>query len=129
MKGPHRAYVKLNGVNFPPSATHAGNTTIIYRPSTGGTPIGGQIQQIRNITTRNGSTIQVHVRPYEPLPTSLYDPFRRYPHLLATTYASSLRKEEVWMISLLMPHALTSLSIEQFWSIYPGTDCSDHNVL
>lgn len=94
MKGPHRAYVKLDGVNFSPSATHAGNATIIYRATTGGQPIGGQIQQIQNKTTQHGLTIQVHVRPYEPLPSSSFDPFRRYPHLLATTYSSSLRREE-----------------------------------
>lgn len=96
MKGPHRAYVKWDGVNYSPSSTHAGNATIVYRPSPTGRPLGGQIQQIKNI---NSDSVQLHVRPFEPLSKMLYDPFLRYPHLLATTYSSQLQ-ERVDVISL-----------------------------
>jgi len=93
MKGSRRAYAKLDGVNFSPSSTHAGNATIIYRASPGARPIGGQIQQIKNVGL-NGTTVQIHVRPYELLSKSLYDPFLRYPHLLAKTYSSTLGETE-----------------------------------
>ena len=100
-KGPRCAHVKWDGVNFSRYSTHAGNATIIYRPSPTEKPIGGQIQDIINISTSNGLTVQVqlHVRPFERLPRLLYDPFVRYPYLLASTYSSKLQ-EKVDMINL-----------------------------
>lgn len=106
MKGSRRAYANWGGVNFSPSSTHAGNATIIYRPSPTAKPIGGQIQQIQNIEEGNGFTVRVHVRPYERLSKSLYDPFLRYPHLLATTYSSMLREtEDVIELDDIVAHA------------------------
>ncbi|KAE9388312.1 hypothetical protein BT96DRAFT_836412, partial [Gymnopus androsaceus JB14] len=82
-----------DGVNFSPSSMHAGNATIIYWASPGARPIGGQIQQIKNVGL-NGTTVQIHVQPYELLLKSLYDPFLRYLHLLAKTYSSMLGETE-----------------------------------
>jgi hypothetical protein len=96
MKGPRRAYAKCDGVNFSPLKTHAGNATIFYRASRSQRAVGGQIQYIENIDSQS---VRIHVRPYLPLPKSLYDPFLRYPHLSATTYSSALG-EGVDIISL-----------------------------
>ena len=106
MKGPRRAYAKWDAANFSPAKTHAGNATIIYRPSPSEKPIGGQIQDIRNITTPSGFTVELHVRPFEPLSKSLYDPFSRYPHLSATSYSSTLReKEDIIRLEDIIAHA------------------------
>lgn len=91
LKGARRAYARWNGGNLSPTGTHAGNATIIYRPSSTERPIGGQIQQIQNVDARS---VQIHVRPYERLSKTLYDPFLQYPHLLATSYSSKLREQE-----------------------------------
>ena len=98
-KGSRRAYAKWDGANFSPSKTHPGNATIMYRASPTEKPIGGVIQEIRNVNRTSGFTIEVHVRPFERLSDSLYDPFSRYPHLSAKSYSSMLR-EEVDVISL-----------------------------
>jgi len=85
-KGATRAYAKHDGVNFSPYTTHEGNANIIYRPTASEAPLAGQIQRIENV----GNTVRVHVRRHLPLPSSLYDPFLRYPHLQAKTYSSTL---------------------------------------
>ncbi|KAJ3985772.1 hypothetical protein F5890DRAFT_1408825, partial [Lentinula detonsa] len=95
MKGTHRAYAKFDGIYFSPSATHAGNASIIYRPTPSEAPVAGQIQRIENVfTDGQNSGIRLHVRSYVRLAKSLYDPFVRYPHLQATTYSSILKDTE-----------------------------------
>ncbi|KIK53088.1 hypothetical protein GYMLUDRAFT_110058, partial [Collybiopsis luxurians FD-317 M1] len=94
-KGPQRAYVKHNGVNLSPCDTHAGNAIIIYRPSASEPPVAGQIQRIENIHMPDGKNNDVclHVRRYNSISKTLYDPFLRYPHLLAKSYSSSLNSK------------------------------------
>ncbi|KAJ3782623.1 hypothetical protein GGU10DRAFT_436527 [Lentinula aff. detonsa] len=78
-----------------PSATHAGNASIIYRPTPSEAPVAGQIQRIENVfTDGQNSGIRLHVRSYVRLAKSLYDPFVQYPHLQATTYSSILKDTE-----------------------------------
>lgn len=105
-KGSRRAYAKWDSANFSPSKTHSGNATIIYRPSPAKNPIGGVIQEIRNVDTTSGFTIEVHVRPFESLPASLYDPFSRYPYLSAKSYSSTLReKADIIALDAIVAHA------------------------
>ncbi|KAE9385593.1 hypothetical protein BT96DRAFT_960719 [Gymnopus androsaceus JB14] len=95
--------VMFDNANFSPSTTHPGNATIIYRPSPAGRPVGGVIQEIRNVNT---SGIQVRVHPFESLPASLYDPFSRYPHLSAKSYSSTLREEsDMITLDAIVAHA------------------------
>lgn len=105
-KGSRRAYVQWDSAIFSPSKTHSGNATIIYQPSPAEKPIGGVIQEIRNVRTMNGLTIEVHVRPFKSLPTSLYDPFSRYPHLSAKSYSSTLQEEaHIITLDAIVAHA------------------------
>ncbi|KAJ3991066.1 hypothetical protein F5050DRAFT_1582033, partial [Lentinula boryana] len=94
-KGPHRAYVKYNGINLSPSDTHAGNANIIYCPSASEPPVAGQVQHIENIHTPDGKNTDVclHVRHYNPILKALYDPFLWYPHLLVKLYSTSLNAQ------------------------------------
>ncbi|KAJ3751431.1 hypothetical protein DFH05DRAFT_1385772 [Lentinula detonsa] len=106
MKGSQRAYAKWDNANYSPSKTHAGNATILYRPSPDSGPLGGEIQEIRNIQSASGFTVEVHVRPFEKLSKSLYDPFLRHPHLLAKSYSSTLRqKADVISLDNIVAHA------------------------
>ncbi|THU77171.1 hypothetical protein K435DRAFT_702973 [Dendrothele bispora CBS 962.96] len=98
-KGARRAYAKYDGVTFSGVATHAGNASIIYRPTVNGASVAGQIQRMEDVKTTNGFIVRLHVRPYQRLSKSLYDPFRRYPHFQATTY-SSLLEDTVHQIGL-----------------------------
>lgn len=101
-KGSKRAYAKWDGVNFSPSTTHPGNTTIIYRPCHDKKPIAGVIQEIQNVN----ETIRLYVRPFENLPSHLYDPFSRYPHFSGKTYSSTLREEaDVITLDAIISHA------------------------
>ncbi|KAF5361343.1 hypothetical protein D9757_012333 [Collybiopsis confluens] len=85
-KGEHRAYVAYDG----------GNSTIIYRPSASEAPVAGQIQFIKNIHNCDGQNIgvQLHVRPHNPMPKALHDPFLQFPYFNAKTYSSTLRESE-----------------------------------
>ena len=87
MRSAQRAYAHYDGVKFSPKSTHAGNSTIIYRPSSLSKPVAGQIELIENVKTSNGLRLRLHVRRNLPMPKTSYDPFRRYPHLQATTYS------------------------------------------
>ncbi|KAE9402152.1 hypothetical protein BT96DRAFT_779023, partial [Gymnopus androsaceus JB14] len=101
-KGAFRAYAKHNGVNFSPHTMHKGNANIIYRLTSSGTPLAGQIQRIENI----GNTISLHVQQHLPLSTSLYNPFLWYPHLQAKTYSSNLSdKEDIIDLDDIVAHA------------------------
>ncbi|KAE9383260.1 hypothetical protein BT96DRAFT_844312 [Gymnopus androsaceus JB14] len=106
MKGPRRAYARWDAANFSAAKTHPGNATIIYQPTPCEKPIAGQIQDIRNITTPSGFTVELHIRPFEHLPKLLYDPFSHYPHLSATSYSSTLReKKDIIRLEDIVAHA------------------------
>ena len=106
IKGSHRAHIKHDGLNFSRASTHAGNASIIYRPSASEAPVAGQIQWIKSVKTPNGPDVIVHVRLYEWLSRSLYDPFLRYPHFHATTYSSTLQeKQDVIELDNIIAHA------------------------
>ncbi|KIK52019.1 hypothetical protein GYMLUDRAFT_180723 [Collybiopsis luxurians FD-317 M1] len=94
-KGPQRAYVKHNSVNLSPCDTHAGNANIIYCPSASEPPVAGQIQRIENIHMPDGkhNDVHLHVRHYNSISKTLYDPFLWYPHLLVKSYSSPLNSK------------------------------------
>ena len=105
IKGATQAYARHKGVNFSGVNTHSGNSHIIYRTERN-PPVAGQIQYIENVTTSHGVEIRLHVRSFLPLPKTLFDPFRRYPHFQATTYSSKLSvRDDIIHLDDVVAHA------------------------
>jgi hypothetical protein len=81
------AYYTYNGVIFSRSSTHLGNSLVLFYPTPSSTtPVAGSIQKIET----SGNQTYFFIKRQTMLPSSAYNPFRRYTSFPATVYSAKM---------------------------------------
>ncbi len=81
------AYYTYHNVIYSQASTHLGGSLVCYYPHSASSEL--RVGSIQDIRSEHGQVV-FKIQRQEPLPSSKYDPFQRYPDFLATTFSSRM---------------------------------------
>ncbi|KAH7917400.1 hypothetical protein BV22DRAFT_993464, partial [Leucogyrophana mollusca] len=83
-----RAYLKHNGVYLARSSTHVGNSLVYFYPH--GDKVSSAIPGCIKYIFESESTPLLAIQRQLPLPSTVTDPYRHYPHFPAKLFSTQL---------------------------------------
>ncbi|KAJ3748450.1 hypothetical protein DFH05DRAFT_1520029 [Lentinula detonsa] len=88
---PTNARYGLSAMNRRSSSGRGFAAFVTFSP--GGSGVLRRRTEVSHTSDGKNTDVRIHVRRYNPISKALYDPFLRYPHLLAKSYSTSLNAQ------------------------------------